>query len=322
MSRDFDDLRLGSIELFCLTAQHQGFTAAAKAAGLTTAAVSRSVARLEARLGVRLLMRTTRQVRLTDAGERYYEQCRQALGQLIEAEREVAGVQQAPSGLVRISLPTSYGHMRVLPLLPAFARRYPDIEVEMQLSNRNVDFTDERVDLAVRGRTPPDSGLVARKLEDADLVIVSAPAYLRRNRRPRSLDDLAEHECVQFVLPSSGQPVPWLLSIDGQLVERQTQGRLRCADDILGPITLARAGAGLVQTYRFLVEDDLREGRLVEVLPQLAGASRPFSLLYPANRHMPLRVRALIEFLVAELGRGAGRGRRRSGEAFELSGGF
>jgi DNA-binding transcriptional LysR family regulator len=310
MARDFDDLRLGSIELFCMTAQHRGFTAAAKAAGLTAAAVSRSVARLETRLGVRLLMRTTRQVRLTDAGERYYEQCRQALGQLIEAEREVAGVQQAPSGLVRMSLPTSYGHVRVLPLLPAFARRYPDIEVEIQLSNRNVDFTDERFDLAVRGRTPPDSGLVARKLEDAELVIVASPGYLRRRRRPRSVDDLAEHECLQFVLPSSGQAVPWLVQVEGQVVEHATHGRLRCADDILGPITLARAGAGLVQTYRFLIEEDLREGRLVEVLPQLAGASRPFSLLYPANRHMPLRVRVLIDFLVGELAGGAGRAQR------------
>lgn len=312
-AREFDDLRLGSIELFCLTAQHRGFTAAAKAAGLTAAAVSRSVARLEARLGVRLLMRTTRQVRLTDAGERYYLQCRQALGQLIEAEREASGVQQTPAGLVRMSLPTSYGHMRVLPLLPAFARRHPDIEVEVQLSNRNVDFTDERFDLAVRGRTPPDSSLIARKLEDAALVIVASPGYLRRQRRPRTIDDIAAHECLPFVLPSSGQAVPWLLQVDGQVVEHPAHGRLRCADDILGPITLARAGAGLVQTYRFLIEDDLREGRLVEVLPQLAGASRPFSLLYPANRHMPLRVRVLIDFLVGELGGGKGRSRGRSG---------
>jgi DNA-binding transcriptional LysR family regulator len=303
MTRQFDDLRLGSIELFCLTAQHQGFTAAARAAGLTAAAVSRSVARLEGRLGVRLLMRTTRQVRLTESGQRYYDQCRQALGHLIDAEREASGQQQKPTGLVRMSLPTSYGHYRVLPLLPAFNRQYPDIDIELQISNRNVDFTDEGFDLAVRARVPPDSGLVARKLEDADLLIVGAPSYLKRQRRPRTLEDLAQHECLQFVLPSSGQVVPWLVQRDGRLVEWETQGRLRCADDILGPITLARAGAGLVQTYRFLVEHDLQDGRLVEVLADHAGASRPFSLMYPANRHMPLRVRVLIEFLVKELKR-------------------
>jgi DNA-binding transcriptional LysR family regulator len=303
MTRQFDDLRLGSIELFCLTAQHQGFTAAAKAAGLTAAAVSRSVARLEERLGVRLLMRTTRKVRLTDVGQRYHDQCRQALGQLSEAEREASGQQLKPSGLVRISLPTSYGHHRVLPLLPAFSRRYPAIEIEASLSNRNVDFTDEGFDLAVRGRTPPDSGLVARKLEDADLVIAAAPTYLKRHRAPRTPEELARHDCVQFVLPSSGQVVPWLLQREGRIIEWPTEGRLRCADDILAPVTLARAGAGLVQTYRLLIEDDLREGRLVELLAEHAGASRPFSLIYPANRHMPLRVRVLIDFLLSSLGR-------------------
>lgn len=301
MTRQFDDVRLGSIELFCLTAQHQGFTRAAKAAGLTAAAVSRSVARLEERLGVRLLMRTTRQVRLTDVGQRYYEQCRQALGQLSEAEREASGQQVKPAGLVRLSLPTSYGHHRVLPLLPAFRRRHPEIEIEVSLSNRNVDFTDEGFDLAVRGRTPPDSGLVARKLEDADLLIAASPAYLKRHRPPRTPEDLARHDCIQFVLPSSGQLVPWLLQRDGRTIEWVTGGPLRCTDDILAPITLARAGGGLVQTYRFLVEDDLRDGRLVEVLPEHAGASRPFSLIYPARRHMPLRVRVLIDYLVAAL---------------------
>jgi DNA-binding transcriptional LysR family regulator len=301
MTRQFEDLRLGSIELFCLTAQHRGFTAAAQAAGLSAAAVSRSVARLEARLGVRLLMRTTRQVRLTDAGERYYEQCRQALGQLAEAERAVTGQQQTPSGLVRMSLPTSYGHYRVLPLLPVFTKKYPDIELDLQLTNRNVDFTSEGFDLAIRARTPPDSGMVARKLEDAALVVVAAPGYLRRRRLPRQPEDLAQLECIQFIQPNTGQPVPWLLQCDGRFVEHAPNGRLRCTDDILGPVTLARAGAGVVQTYRFLVEDDLREGRLVELLPDCAGASRPFSLLYPANRHMPLRVRVLIDHLVARL---------------------
>ncbi len=314
MARQFDDLRLGSIELFCLTAQHRGFTAAAQAAGLTAAAVSRSVARLEARLGVQLLMRTTRQVRLTESGQRYFDQCRQALGQLVEAEREVTGDQQAPSGLVRISLPTSYGHYRILPLLPGFTRAYPQIELDLQLTNRNVDFTAEGFDLAVRARTPPDSGLVARKLEDAALVIVAAPAYLHRRRRPRSLADLSQHECIQFIQPSTGLAVPWLLQQGGTLTEHAVTGRLRCSDDILGPVTLARAGAGIVQTYRFLVADDLHAGRLVELLPEFAGASRPFSLMYPAHRHMPRRVRVLIDHLLAHLAdpeEGAGKARRR-----------
>jgi len=299
----FHGPRLGSIELFCLAAQHQGFTTAAKAAGLTPAAVSRSVARLESQLGVRLFARTTRTVRLTEAGRRYHDQCRQALGQLAEAERELSGLQQRPSGLVRASLPTPYGHCRILPLIPAFAQRYPDIQLDLQLTNRNVDIAEEGFDLAVRGRTPPDSGLIARPLEDAALVIVATPAHLRRRKLPRSEHDLASWPCIQYLLPRTGQPVPWLLRRDGRDFEWPTQGPLRCADDILATVTLARAGAGVLQTYRFIVEQDLRDGALVELLPQLAGATRPFSVMTPAHRHMPLRVRVFIDFLVQKLRR-------------------
>lgn len=302
MSRNFDDVSLGSLELFCLTAELRGFTAAANAAGITPAAVSRTVARLEARLGSQLFVRTTRQIRLTDGGQAYYEQCKQALAQLVDAERVLSGEQRAPSGMVRMSLPTSYGHHRVLPLLGAFRRQYPGIELELQLSNRNVAFAAEGYDLAIRGRAQPDSGLIARTLEDAELVIVASPRYLRRHGTPRSLEALAaQHECIQFVLPSTGQMVPWLIRRDGRDTEHTFRSALRCSDDILGPVTLARHGAGIVQTYRFIVEQDLRDGVLKTLLPQHAGASRPFSLLYPANRHMPLRVRVLIDFLVAHL---------------------
>lgn len=157
MTRQFDDILLGSIELFCSTAELGSFTAAAAAAAVTPAAVSRAVSRLETRLGVRLFVRTTRTLKLSDAGRDYYAQCRAALNQLVEAERLVTGRQSAPSGVLRISMPTPYGHYRVLPLLPEFSRRYPEVRVEFHLSNRNVDFADEGFDLAIRGRAPADS---------------------------------------------------------------------------------------------------------------------------------------------------------------------
>jgi DNA-binding transcriptional LysR family regulator len=301
MGRHFDDLNLGSIELFCRTAELQSFTAAAHAVGLTPAAVSRSVSRLEERLGVRLLVRTTRQVRLTESGHAYFERCRQALGELIEAEREVTGDQKLPSGKVRLSLPTSYGHYRVLPLLPAFREKYPAIELDIQLSNRNIDFTADGFDLAVRGRATPDSGLVARKLEDAQLVVVATPKYLQRHGKPTSLESLKTHDCIQFLLPSTGQVMPWLLRQASGDFDLVTKGGVCCSDDILGTVTLARSGAGLLQTYRFMVEKDLQQGTLEEVLQLFNGASRPFSMLFQANRHMPLRVRVLIDFLLEKL---------------------
>ncbi len=209
MKRNFDNILLGSIELFCLAAELGSFTSAANAASVTPAAVSRSVSRLEGRLGVRLFVRTTRLIRLTDAGHIYFQQCREALAQLVDAEREVTGAQSVPAGLLRISMPTPYGHYRVLPLLPEFRQRYPEVQVEIHLSNRNIDFAEEGYDLAIRGRAPTDSNLIARKLEDAELVLVASPSYIKRAGKPKSLEDLANHDCIQFELPSTGRRIPW-----------------------------------------------------------------------------------------------------------------
>jgi len=312
MERHLNDVMLGSLELFCLAAELESFTAAAQAAGLNPAAVSRSVARLEERLGVRLFVRSTRRIHLTDGGRTYFEHCRQALSLMRDAESKITGEQSAPSGLLRISIASPYGHYRVLPLLPKFRTLYPQVQFEVNLSNRNVDFTGEDFDLAIRGRTPPDSSLVARKLEDAELVLVASPSYLKRAGTPRSLEDLAEHDCLQFVLPSTGQFVPWLFSVDGRDIDLHTPPSYRCVDDYLGIVTLARQGAGVLQTYRYIVQDDLAAGRLHELLPQFGGRSRPFSLIYPNRQHTPLRVRALIEFLVQELSQEArARARKR-----------
>jgi DNA-binding transcriptional LysR family regulator len=305
MARDTRGVMLGSIELFCLAAELESFTAAATQAGLTPAAVSRAVGRLEERLAVRLFVRSTRRIRLTDGGRAYYAQCRQALGQLAEAERELTGKQTEPAGLLRISAPTTFGHYLLLPLLPAFRKRHPQVQVEVQVSNRNVDFTAESFDLAIRARTPPDSGLVARKLMDAELVVAAAPAYLRRAGKPKKLEDLAAHECIQFLLPRTGQRVAWEFRREGEDVEIETAGSCTCTDDVLAVATLARAGEGLAQTHRFILEEDLKRGTLVEVLQPFGGRSRPFSVLYPATRHMPLRVRVFIDFLAERMARPA-----------------
>jgi DNA-binding transcriptional LysR family regulator len=175
------------------------------------------------------------------------------------------------------------------------------VTLDIHVSNRNIDFAEEGFDLAIRGRTPPDSSLVARKLEDAELVLVASPAYLKRAGRPKSLEDLARHECIQFELPSTGKRIPWPFMRNGVQEEILTAGGLCCAEDVLGVVTLARTGAGIVQTYRFIVEQDLARGDLVELLPKHGGTSRPFILLYPHARHLPLRARTFVDFLVAHL---------------------
>lgn len=301
MHRQFDDLMLGSIELFCLAGELGGFTAAATAAGVTPAAVSRSVARLEARLGVRLFVRSTRQIRLTDAGRVYMEQCRQALAQFADAERMASGQEAQLSGRLRISAPTTYAHYRLLPALPAFHREHPGIRLDLHISNRNIGFADEAFDLAIRVRAPVDSSLIVRHLEDSALVVVAAPSYLAAHGIPRTLADLARHECIQFDLPSSGRRIPWLFRQNGADVEFEAESSYTVSEDVLGGVTLARAGAGLFQAYRFVVQEYLESGSLVEVLADFGGRSRPYNLLYPHSRFVPPRVRAFIDFLTARV---------------------
>ena len=298
MKRHFDDIQLGSIELFCLAAEAGSFSAAALEAGVTPAAVSRSISRLEERLAVRLFVRTTRSIRLTEAGRAYFEQCRQALAQLIEAEREAMGKQSQAAGTLRLSLPTTYGHHRILPLLPLFRARHPDVKVDIHLSNRNIDFVSEGYDMAIRVRALPDSGLIARHLEDAALVVVATKAYLAAKGIPVTLDDLALHDCIQFELPSSGRRIPWLFLDQDKELDILAQGGYCLSEDVLGGVTLAKNGAGLFQTYKFVVEKELQSGELVQVLTPYQGRSRPFTLLYPHNRHIPLRLRAFIDFLM------------------------
>lgn len=298
MTIAFADMQLASLELFCAAAERGSFTAAAKALGVTPAAVSRSVARLEARLGARLFVRTTRSLRLTDAGEAYAERCKRALHDLAEAERELGGRHRGLTGRVRLSAPTTYGHHRLLPRLPLFRARHPQVRIEVQLSNHNVALVEEDFDLAIRVRAQHDSSIVVRKLEDAELVLVAAPAYLSRAGTPRTVDDLSHHECIQFELPSSGRRIAWPLYVDGRELQIETRGSVVCVDDVLGGVTLARAGGGIFQAYRYVVEGELASGQLVEVLPATRGASRPINLLYPHSRGMPMRVKAFIDFLL------------------------
>ncbi|RYZ87536.1 MAG: LysR family transcriptional regulator, partial [Moraxellaceae bacterium] len=218
MTRLFNEVMLSSIELFCLCAEQGSFTAAAVIAGITPAAVSRNIARLEQRLGVTVFTRSTRRINLTDAGQVYFQRCKEVLGQLADAERELTGNQLSPTGVVRISVPTPFGHFRVVPLLPLFTARYPGVRLEVQLSNQNVDLTGP-FDLAIRGRNLADSNLIVRHLEHAQLVTVASPQYLAQAGRPETLEQLRLHNCIQFQLPSTGQPIPWLFYREGAQVE-------------------------------------------------------------------------------------------------------
>jgi DNA-binding transcriptional LysR family regulator len=288
---------LPNVLTFCAVIEQGSFSRAARQLGVTPQAASRSVVRLEETLGVTLFRRTTRTVTPTDAARAYYETAKQALALLQRAELEVTSRNVVRSGLVRLSVPTTYGHHRLLPALAAFRERYPAIELEIHVGNRNVDLPAEGYDLAVRLGVIRGKGLVARKLGDFPLGVYGAPGYLARRPAPRTPAQLGEHACIAFILPSTGRVMPWTFGSE-RASSFVPPAPLRCADDVLATITLARAGVGLVQTYDFLVEKDVERGLLVEVLRDFRGASRPFTLIYPATPKRSPAARALIEFLL------------------------
>jgi DNA-binding transcriptional LysR family regulator len=174
------------------------------------ASVSCSIARLETRLGVRLFTRTTRSIRLTGDGKLYRAECQQALDQIAGAERAIPGNQKVPGGALRVSVPPTYAHYRLLPLLPSFSTALPKIELELNISNRIIDFVEEGYDLAIRLGEPRDSRLIAHALEDATLGVFAAPAYVRERGTPQTLADMRQHDCLQCVLPSTGRAMPWI----------------------------------------------------------------------------------------------------------------
>lgn len=200
-------------------------------------------------------------------------------------------------GVLSISAPTLYAHYRLLPRLTEFCARYPDMKINVQVSNQNIDFSEDKFDVAIRGNELNDSGLVARRLEDAELIVVAAPSYLQQHPAPAVLADLAHHECIQYALPSSGRKIPWSFIEQGKEIKLETSGRFLCQEDFLATLTLAKSGAGLMQVYRFTVEQELQRGELVEVLRNYAGTSRPFILLYPYSRYVPLKIRKFVDFL-------------------------
>jgi DNA-binding transcriptional LysR family regulator len=303
MSRSFGGTALGSIELFLRAAETESFAAAAVTLGLSPPAVSRAIGRLEARLGVRLFQRTTRKVSLTDDGRLYFQECREALAQIAAVEDALAGRQRKPSGQLRISVPTTYAHYRFMKLVPAFREQYPGVSLALHVSNRNVDLIEEGYDLAIRLGKPADSRLVARKLEDATLGIFAAPNYLAGRAPPCTIGDLKRHVLIAFERPSTGKPMPWLLRQGENVIEFDVEAGISCSEDVLGCVSLARAGAGLFQIYHFVAAEAVRQGQLVEVLHKHAGASRPFSILYPQNRHLSARMRVFVEFLLGEVAR-------------------
>lgn len=287
---------LGSILAFAETARRGGFAAAARELGLTPSAVAKSVSRLEADLGVRLLHRTTRKVGLTSEGRAFFDRCDRIVAEMQALRDEAAGVRVEPAGLLRINAPVTVGRRWVVPAVARLLERHPRIHVELELTDRYADLAAEGLDAAVRVGQLSDASLVARPVGRQQLVVCASPRYLRAHGRPRRPGDLARHRCMAFRVPSSGRLLPWRF-VDGKRAVEWVPEAAFVIDEGEALAAAAEAGAGMVQLPDNMVEDSLERGRLVEVLTTFRPPPTPISVVYLSSRGMTPRLRAFIDAL-------------------------
>ena len=279
---------------FVRTVDAGSFSAASRLIGSSQSAVSKSVARLERRLGVRLIQRSTRTLSLTAEGTAYYERVAPLLRAIEEAE-DVVQVASEAKGLLRVSAPQEFGRLLIATWAPEFLARHPAVKLELNVTDRNVDIIREGYDLAIRMGALRDTELVSRKLADLHWILVASPAYLEKRGRPETIEDLRSHSCVRYL--SAGRPWPFEFASgesvvpDGQF-DTDDSGSIRQA---------ALNAAGIAYQLRMTVTDYLKEGRLVEVLPHLAMPALPAYALHAFGRQLPIRGRLFIDFLVEKL---------------------
>lgn len=287
---------------FVAAAEARSFRAAARRLGVTPSAVSKAVARLEGALGVLLLHRTSRSVTLTIEGEELLRRCRDAMDQVQAGRELVSQAQDAPRGLLRVSMPLALGKFVVMPALPRLLTRHPGLRVEALLTDRLASLPEENVDVAVRISQNPMSQLVARRLREVRWMTAASPQYLARHGVPASPADLERHNCIKFMLPSGVQR-EWVYraGAPGEVTTVRTQGNL-VADHGEALVEAAVAGLGVVQALDFIVAGAIAAGRLLEVLRDYTAPGLPVTALWTPGRHGSPRVRAFVAFLVELLG--------------------
>ncbi|PTL75212.1 LysR family transcriptional regulator [Vitiosangium sp. GDMCC 1.1324] len=282
--------------VFVRAVDDKGFSAAARRLGLTPSAVSKQVAHLEERLGTRLLRRTTHHLSLTEAGSIFYQRCQRILGELEDARLAMAALDERPRGTLRISAPAVLSELHVGTAVAAFQESFPEVQVELEASDRVVDLVEEGFDAAVRiAGSLKDSALVVRRLAAEERVLCASPFYLQRAGRPRAPEELVRHECLLF---KPGRVVrEWQFQGPEGTRNVRVQGRFM-ANNNLVLRQAALLGRGIANLPRYLVLEELRSGALVALLTEHVVAHRYIYLVYPHRQLTPLKVRAFADFLV------------------------
>ena len=287
--------RLKQIESFVSVAGKGSLTAAALSEGVAPAVVGRRIDALEERLGVKLLLRTTRRITLTHEGSAFLEDCQRILADMANAEASVSAGGVKASGYLRITAPAGFGRRHVAPLVPGFLALHPDVHLSLNLSDRVVDIVNEGFDCAVRVGDMPDSGLISIRLADNRRLCVAAPAYLKRAGVPPSPADLGRHECLTLSSDAS-QTRGWAFQVAGAVTHLRPSGRIDCSDgQVLHAWCLQ--GLGIAWRSTWEVESDIATGALVPVLEAFAAPPNGIYAVLPQRKHLPLRVRLWIDFL-------------------------
>ncbi|WP_306603516.1 LysR family transcriptional regulator [Azonexus sp.] len=290
--------RLEAMHLFVRVAELGSFAAAAQQIGIDRSVVTRQIAGLEAHLGVKLMARSTRSLTLTSAGTAYLEKCRVILNLVEAAETDVAEERLTPRGNIRLSVPLSFGLKRLAPLLLEFARRYPEVALDMDFSDRQVKLIDEGIDLSVRITRKLAGGDVARRIGSSRLHVVAAPEYLARHGRPQHPAELLHHECLGYT--AGNTPQQWQFMADGQLRAFPVRSRTHANNgDVL--VEAAIQGMGITLQPDFIISEALAAGRVEIILGDFPVPELGIYAMLPGNRHVPHRVRVLMDFLGAGL---------------------
>ena len=279
---------------FVAVAETESFTKAAARLGISTAQVSRQVSALETRLAAKLFHRTTRKVSVTEVGRIYYQHCRQVLDGLDEAERAITNLQTTPRGLLKITAPVTYGEGTIAPLINDFLTHYPELEVQLNLTNLKVDLIDEGYDLAIRLGQLEDSSMMAKRLGSRTQYVCASASYLSTYGLPHTLSELEQHNCLVGTLDY------WRFQEKGKARNVRVKGNLSCNSGH-ALVDAATKGLGIIQLPDYYVTPHIASGELVSLLENNRQADEGIWALYPQNRHLSPKVRMLIDFLAERL---------------------
>jgi DNA-binding transcriptional LysR family regulator len=293
----FDGRILSGVSVLAAVVEGGSFVKAAELIGITDSGVSRSISRLETRLGVRLLDRTTRAVTLTDEGRRFYDEVKPHLVAIEDAAAVASGAASAVRGRLKVDIDPFFLPLVLAGRLGAFCDLHPELAIEFVTSEHVGDLVAEGIDLAIRFGQPRLSTLVSRKLVEAPILTMASPAYIERHGRPDHPSDLARHRCLQFLDPYTGRPFDWEFVRGGETIEVPTSGPLTFTDP-KSMLTECVAGAGVAQIIGWGVGDLLANGALIDLFPDWHGERFPLFAFHPSRKHPPAKVRAFIDFCI------------------------